>query len=340
MKRISLKDLSAELKVSKATISLVLNNKGDKHGISKATQARVKAKAEEMCYFPNQFARGLRSGQSKTIGLVVADIANPFYATMARYIEDEAAKLEYNLIICSSDEKDEKEMKLLHMLRDRRVDGLIISSTLRKPTKLLELKKLKYPIVLIDREIPKLDVPSVVVNNFKGAYEMTRHLIGMNHKKIAYLSISPNYLSTIRDRIKGYRAAMHDAGIKVNSSWIVHIPFDDVKNSVNDLLPSLLRQSEKFTALFTANNNLAVAALETLNSLGLKIPNDIAMCSFDDIDLFRIINPAITACAQPGKQIAEQSVRLLQSIIEDNGNPALQNLVLDTTLNIRESTMP
>lgn len=340
MKRISLNDLSAELKVSKSTISLVLNNKGDKHGISKATQARVKAKAEEMCYFPNQFARSLRSGQSKTIGLVVADIANPFYATIARYIEDEAAKLGYNLIICSSDEKDENEHRLLHMLRDRRVDGLIISSTLRKPTKLLELKKLNYPIVLIDREMPKLDVPSVVVNNFKGAYEMTRHLIEMNHKKIAYLSISPNYLSTIRDRIKGYRAAMHEAGIKVNSSWIINIPFDDVKNSVNNLLPALFEQSENFTALFTANNNLAVAALETLNKRKIKIPQDIAMCSFDDIDLFRIINPAITACAQPGKEIAERSVKILQNLIENNGNQIVENVVLETTLNIRKSTRP
>lgn len=339
MKRVSLSDMSADLKVSKTLISLVLNGKGDKHGISKQTQARVKARATEMNYFPNQMARGLRLGKSGTIGLIVADIANPFYAVIARHIEDEANKIGYNLIICSSDEKDEKELRLLKMLRNRQVDGFIVSSTLRKPQGLLELKKFNYPIVLIDRDIPRLDVPTVLVDNYSGAYEMTKHLIEMGHKKIAHLSITPNYLSTIRDRIRGYRAAMNDSGFRVQSDWVIEVPFDNVTQAVETMLPVVLKKPKTVTALFTANNNLAVAALDTIRKNGIRIPEELAICSFDDIDLFRLFDPPITACAQPGKEIAEASVLLLKRLIDDPVNRNnVDSIMLDTTLNIRKST--
>jgi len=339
MKRVSLADLSSELHVSKTLISLVLNNKGDQHGISKTTQAKVIAKAAEMNYFPNQMARGLRIGKSGTIGLIVADIANPFYAVIARYIEDEVNKLGYNLIICSSDEKDEKEFRLLRMLRDRQVDGLIVSSTLRKPNALLELKRLGYPIVLIDRDMPKLGVPTVLVNNHKGAYEMTRHLIAHGHKKIAHVSLSPNYLSTIRDRVKGYRDAMKDAGIRISSRWIINVPFDDVPAAVERILPEAIKQPGGATAIFTANNNLAVAVLGTLRNHSYRIPEDVALCSFDDVDLFRFSHPPITACEQPSRDIATESVRLLSRLIDQKGSPeGIENVILETTLNPRPST--
>ncbi|MFO7723580.1 MAG: LacI family DNA-binding transcriptional regulator [Bacteroidales bacterium] len=339
MKRVSLADLSSELHVSKTLISLVLNNKGDQHGISKATQAKVIAKAAEMNYFPNQMARGLRIGKSGTIGLIVADIANPFYAVIARYIEDEVNKLGYNLIICSSDEKDEKEYRLLRMLRDRQVDGLIVSSTLRKPNALMELKRLGYPIVLIDRDMPKLGVPTVLVNNHKGAYELTRHLISQGHKRIAHVSLSPNYLSTIRDRVKGYRDAMKDSGIRISSRWVINVPFDDVPEAIERVLPEVIKQPGGATAIFTANNNLAVAVLGTLRNHGFRIPEDIALCSFDDVDLFRFSHPPITACEQPSREIAAESVRLLSKLIEQKASSeGIESVLLNTTLNLRSST--
>ncbi len=341
MKRVSLADVANELKVSKTLVSLVLNEKGDQHGISKLTQARVLAKAEELNYFPNQMARGLRMGKSGTIGLIVADIANPFYATIARKIEDETNKAGYNLIICSSDEKDEKELRLLKMLRDRQVDGLIVSSTLQRPNALADLKRLGYPIVLIDRSIPRLDVPAVLVDNYQGAFNLTKHLVSLGHKRIAHLSLSPAHISTLRDRLKGYRDAMKEAGIKVQSQWILNIPFDDVRGTVERELPGMISEKKGVTALFTANNNIAVAALEVIRNLGLKIPDDVAFCSFDDIDLFRLCDPPVTACAQPREEIATEAVRILKDLIRksDNGETnSVNNLVLSTTLEIRPST--
>ncbi len=340
MKRVSLADLSEQLHLSKTLISLVLNNKGDRHGISKATQARVLAKAAELNYYPNPMARGLRMGCSGTIGLIVADIANPFYASIARHIEDEAARLGYNLIICSSDENDEKEIRLLTMLRDRQVDGLIVSSTLRKAHPLLAIRKLNYPIVMIDRNIPKLDIPSVLVDNFQGAYDLTKHLIETGHTRIAHLSISPNYLSTIRDRLRGYREAMKEAGIRVQSAWLLDIPFDSVTDSVKAMLPPLFRQPTGVTAIFTANNNLAVAALGTIRKYNLRIPDDIAIASFDDIDLFRLYNPPVTAISQPNKEIAREAVILIKDMIDKRSpqNDAT-TIMLKTTLHIRPSTV-
>lgn len=340
MKRISLADLSARLNVSKTLVSLVLNHKGDKHGISKKTQARVFALAEELNYFPNQMARGLRLGKSGTIGLIVADIANPFYAMIARYLEDEVNKLGYNLIICSSDEKDEKEIKLIKMLRDRQVDGLIVSSTLKKASPLMELKSLNYPIILIDRDIPKLQVPSVLVDNHKGAYEMTKHLIDSGHRRIGYLSITPGYLTTIQNRLQGYRDAMKEAGIRVQKGWVMEVPFDQVSESVEGVLPAIISQQKNITALFTANNNLAVAALDTIRRHNISIPEQLAICSFDDIDLFRLFEPPITACAQPAREIASSAVQLLIRTIKDPSRLLpVENIVLETSMNIRRSTL-
>ncbi|HRZ42057.1 MAG TPA: LacI family DNA-binding transcriptional regulator [Bacteroidales bacterium] len=342
MKRVSLADVANDLKVSKTLVSLVLNQKGDQHGISKQTQARVLAKAEELNYFPNQMARGLRMGKSGTIGLIVADIANPFYATIARKIEDETNKAGYNLIICSSDEKDEKELRLLKMLRDRQVDGLIVSSTLQRPNALADLKRLGYPIVLIDRAIPRLDVPAVLVDNYQGAFNLTKHLIDLGHKRIGHLSLSPVHISTLRDRLKGYKDALKAAGIKHQSSWILNIPFDDVRGTVEKELPAMIGGKKGVTALFTANNNIAVSALEVIRNMGLNIPHDMAFCSFDDIDLFRLMDPPITACAQPREEIAIESVKLLKDLIKKVGNgeaASADNLVLSTTLRLRPSTL-
>jgi LacI family transcriptional regulator len=340
MKRVSLSDVAKQLNVSKTLVSLVLNGKGDHHGISKLTQAKVIEKANEMKYSPNQMARGLRLGKSGTIGLIVADIANPFYSKIARQIEDETNKKGYNLIICSSDEKDDKEIRLLRMLRDRQVDGLIVSSTLKRHAPFADLKKLDYPVVLIDRDLPKAEVPTVLVDNYKGAYGMTNHLIDSGHKRIAYLSISPNYLSTIRDRVRGYKHALKDRGIRIQPGWVTEVPFDNVAAAVDEAIPLLLGQHRKITALFTANNNLAVAAMDTMRKLNLKIPEDMAICSFDDVDLFRFCDPPVTACAQPADLIAHEAVKLLMQMIAKEipiNNP--EYVILDTQLNVRPSTL-
>ncbi len=340
MKRVSLADLSKQLKVSKTLISLVLNGKGDQYGISKLTQARVISKADEMGYQPNQLARGLRLGRSGSIGLIVADIANPFYSFIARHIEDEVTKLGYNLIICSSDENEQKETRLLRMLRDKQTDGVIVSSTLRRPNALKDLKKYDCPVVLIDRSVPKTDIPAVLVDNFRGSYEMTQHLIGQGHKRIGYISISPSHISTIRERLKGFKSALKDSGIRPVPERIIEIPFNRVKETADNIIPELVIKNGGVTALVTANNNLAVAVLGALRQSALNVPNDIAICSFDDIAIFRLCDPPVTACSQPSEEIASESVKLIMKLInKELPLDHCENIILDTSLQIRGSSL-
>lgn len=311
MKKVSLSDIAKSLNVSTALVSFVLNGQGGEKGISPRTQQRVIEKAKELNYKPNYIARGLRLGKSNTIGLIVADISNKFYAKIAKRIEEVAAKNNYHLIICSSDEDPEKEIALIEMLRERQVDGLIISTTQKNPTVFTQLKIESFPFVLIDRKLSKLQTNYVGVENFKGAYLATEQLIHNRYQKIALLKVSPSYLSTIKEREAGYKAALRDNQLKVNKKIICEIEFGDLKENVRKLLNELLKSSFGIQAIFSTNNNITIACLEYLNELSIRVPQDMAIVSFDDIELFQLSYPSITAVAQPIEEIGGEAVNVL-----------------------------
>ncbi len=319
MKRISLVDLSEELGVSKSLISLVLNGKGDKYGINKETQKKVLKVAKAMNYKPNVMAKGLRTGHSNTIGLIVANIANPFYAYIARKIEDETSSHGYNLFICSSDENAEKEKNLIKMLIDRNVDGLIISSTLRNSKFFKELQSNSFPFVLIDRHFSKFKTNEVHIDNFEGAKQITTHLIRSGHKKIACLSVSPEHISSLKKRKEGFLAAIKEEGLNVTNNTIVEIPYNEIIKKTEEQVKALLQKKEPPTAFFTTNNLLATATMLALKKLDKKIPQDIALVTFDNIEIFEMTDPPITAVAQPQEEIAKKAVELLMQCIKDDG---------------------
>ena len=338
MKKISLSDVASSLGVSKALVSMVLNNRGNEMGISAETQKRVLAKVKELNYRPNQFARGLRLGKSNTIGLIVADISNPFYSRIARNIEDNCSKHGYNLMICSSDENEEKETSLMHMLLERQVDGLIISTTQSTSKDVAFLKEDNFPFVLIDRFFPNIDSNYVVIDNYYGAFTATEHLINMGYTRIAQMTISPSHLSSLKERSRGYTDALKKHGIKVNKNLTSLIPFGDIKKNVYEHLKFLLSAPQNTQALFLANNNLTVACLECINEMKLRIPHDIAIVSFDDIDLFRVFYPPITAVSQPIDEICKRSVEILLSEINDKENITEKTKeVMQTKLIVRDS---
>jgi LacI family transcriptional regulator len=311
LKKTSLNDIARSLNVSKALVSFVLNGQGSQKGISSETQKKVLAKAKELNYKPNHIARGLRLGKSQTIGLIVADISNKFYAKIAKQVEQVASKHNYNLIICNSDENPEKEVELIDMLKERRVDGIIISTTQKDTAVFAQMKKEKYPFVLIDRNLPRLSTNFVGVDNYTGAFEATGHLIRNGYQKIGLLKISPSWLSTIKDRENGYREAIKQNGMRVNTKLIRTIDFTDIRQTVRTVLRELIQPPYKIDALFSVNNNITVACMEYLNEMGLRIPQDIAIVSFDDIDLFRFSYPTITAIAQPVEEIGKVAVTIL-----------------------------
>lgn len=322
MKKSSLSDIAKSLNVSPALVSIVLNNRGDEKGISLQTQKKVIEKARELRYKPNMLARGLRLGESKTIGLIVADISNVFYSKIAKSIEKIADTHGYNLIFCSSDEDPEKEIRLIDMLRKRQVDGIIVSTSQKTANIFQLLKKENFPFVLIDRPLPRLSSHYVGVDNFAGGFMATEQLIMNGRKRIGFLRISPSYLKNIGDREAGFKAALKKHGIRQKSGNIREIGFNSICQDVKLALTDLLMPPNPVNAIFTSNNNVAVACFEFLNENRVNIPNDVALISFDDINLFRFSNPAITAISQPVEKIGESAFGILLQTIrqEVNGN--------------------
>jgi len=337
VKKTSLSDIAKKLNVSTSLVSFVLNGQGDEKGINTQTQKRVIAKARELNYKPNIMARGLRLGKSNTIGLIVADISNKFYAKIAKRVEEVASENNYHLIICSSDEDPEKEISLIGMLRERQVDGLIISTTQKESSTLAQLKYESFPFVLIDRKLPRLQTNFIGVDNFTGGYLATQQLIKNGYEKIALLKISPSYLSSIREREEGYKSALREHGIRVNNKFIGELSFDDLKNHVRQILSEMLHPSVGIRAIFSLNNNITTTCLEYLHELNIRIPQDIAMVSFDDIELFRLSFPTITAVSQPIEEIGEKAVNLLFEVINGELNGKTRQISLPIELIERRS---
>ncbi len=339
MKKVSLSDIARELGVSKTLVSLVLNGRGDEVGINKETQQRVVAMAEKMNYKPNLVARGLRLGASKTIGLVIPNIANPFFARIARVVEDEADKYGFRVMSVSSDEKPEKEISLIQVLLERQIDGLILATCLKGKEEIRSLKNDKIPFVLIDRHFPQVKTNYVVVDNRAGAFQVVDHLLRQGYRKIGLLKISPSHITPIRLRHQGYHDALKAHGIRYDKKLVKEIPFGSIDEVMEEALRELLQRPVNAEALFFLNNDLTVAGLNVIKKFGLRIPQDVAIVSFDDLQLFRLLYPPITAVAQPWREMGREAVRILMKEIEASRYPEeKEQIVLPPEIRIRKSS--
>ncbi|MEZ4773484.1 MAG: LacI family DNA-binding transcriptional regulator [Bacteroidia bacterium] len=338
MKRTSLADIADALGVSRTLVSMVLNHRGDKNGISSETQKKVWEKARELNYQPNRIARGLRLGKSNTLGLIVADISNSFYARIARSIEDEAVKHGYQLLVSSSDEKESREKDLIERFLERQVDGLIIASTLSDTDTLTGLCQQQVPFVLIDRYFPDIQTNYVIVDNALAAEKMVSYLIENGFSRIGLLTIAPGHISSINDRVSGYKQALTKHGIVFDPDLVREISFDRLNQEVAGAIHSLLSLTKKADAIFALNNHIAVACLESLSELGISIPEEVALVSFDDENLFRFCQPPITAISQPVKEMGKKAFEILnQEINQKESTENNHQIVLPTRLEVRNS---
>jgi len=336
-KRISLDDIAVSLGVSRSLVSLVLNNKDAKHGISAKTKQKVLAKAKELNYKPNHFARGLRLGKSFTLGLIVSDIANGFYSRIARNLEDLAEENGYNLITCSTDEDIERELRLIKLLREKQVDGLIISSSQDNPIEFKRLRAEGFPVVLIDRYFDGLDVPAVVVRNRDGAKQAASHLLEQGYKRPLILAIDPVHVYTIRERCEGFIDEMKSRSI---NPVVVNIPFENPFKGVEDEIEKLLNNNQLPDCIFALNNNLATACLQVLRKHNIDVPKSIGLVSFDDVPYFSFMNPSVTAVSQPIDDISSVAFNTLMTWIKNDQNKLMENpICLPIDFIVRESTI-
>jgi LacI family transcriptional regulator len=338
-KRVSLADIAESLGISKTVVSLVVNDKGNANGISKETQQKVREKIKELNYHPNALARGFRTGKTETIGLIVSDISNRFYSRIARQIEDLAWQNGYSVVICSTDELIEKEKKQVRLLLDRKVDGLIVSSSFSDPAYYNEMFEEGIPHVLIDRLLPGMKSPSVSVDNFGGSQLATRHLINQGIQNILLFATSPEHLSSINDRIAGFKSALKASGIALPDENIIRIPLGKIDESIRDTLQKLYQQGKMPEAIFTLNNISTSGVIKYLSKLSINIPNETALIGFDETVFFSYTKPSISAIVQPIELISEHAFSLLINQIEKKEQNLDLNIVLPVDIIIRDSSV-
>lgn len=313
MKPVSIKDIANRAGVSTTTVSFVLNGKAKEKRISNDLRDQILAIAAELNYRPNHVARGLRTGKTNTIGLMVEDISNPFFANLAKVIEDEADKVGYTVMFCSTENNDHRAGGLLHMLKYRQMDGFIITPTNGLRADVLQLVEEKRPVVLLDRYFPGMESDFVTIDNHAGSYEATKWLLGRGCQKIGIVTILSDLIQ-MENRVKGYLDGLQQANISRNSDLMLELKYELSKKEAVEEIVSFLK-SKKPDALIFMTNYLGILGLEAIRNAGLKLPNDLALVCFDDTDLFRLGNPAVSVIAQPIEEIAKITVQnLMQQI--------------------------
>lgn len=311
-KRTSLNDIAEALNVSKATVSFVLNGKGDQFNISKEKQRLIQEKAKELAYVPNFFAKSLRQGETKTVGLVLPDISNPFYAEISKTIQEKLYDSGYNTFIVNTNDDPELEKVLMKELIQRSIDGMIIAPSNNILELIPILTATHIPVVFTDRPGDE-NADFVGVDN-KLESEKLIQSFSKKPKRLVALVPSPDNVSTIQDRIEGTKIACEKHGIPFE-----YIDISENQDEINLIISEeLKRGTDSFVAL---NNMCTLPTLAALSNANVTIPNDVRMISFDDSRSFSYMNPPISALKQPIHEIALQSVDRLYSRLKEKTAP-------------------
>lgn len=324
-------DVAKRAGVAPVTVSRVLNAAPN---VNSATRARVEQAIAELGYVPNVAARSLRSKRTLTLAFIVPDITNAFWTTVARGVEDAAQSHGYSVLLCNTDEDLDKQQRYLSIMVSQRVDGVIIAPCSPDAGKLATLRRHHIAAVVIDRRIEGWDVDTVYSDSVSGAYALTRHLIGLGHTRIAMLS-GPAGAATAEDRIAGYRLALTEAGIAVEPRLIRRGGFSWHAGSA--LISQILDEGLAPTAIFAANNAIALGVINALGERKLRIPGDIALVCFDDYPYIASFFPFLTVIAQSAYDMGATAARMLLERIESPTSLPARCVVLPVQLIIRHS---
>ena len=335
-KRVTIQRVAQEAGVSPSTVSRVLAGKASVHH---ELRAAVLQTVERLAYRPNQVARSLKIRATCTIGLLINDILNPFYSAVARGVEDLARTASYSVIFCNISENDQLEREALITLHDKAVDGIILAPVGEYNFELLEnLLAMGVRLVQIDRQLPQLKASAILLDNLTAAYQATQHLLERGHTAVGLVNHVPGR-TTLMQREQGYTLALQDAGLAVNPAYICHAAFD--MSNLAAQVRSLLTAPSRPAALLVANNRLAIGVLATIKELRLKIPADVALVVFDDLELFELHTPPITAVAQPAYAMGYKAAELLlKQPADDDSLAATQVITFHPELIVRESSRP
>lgn len=312
---VTIKDIAKELGLSTSTVSRALR---DSYEISEETKKVVLEYAKKINYRPNPIALGLKERRTRSIGVVVCEIANSFFSQAINGMESVAYSKGYNMMISQSNESVEREMFNLQYLASRSIDGLLISvSTETKDFSFLhDLQRRGMPIVFYDRVVGEIDTHKVIVDNVQSAFDATRHLIKKGHRRIAHIANAEG-LSIARERMQGYLKALSSFGITPDERLIKHCPHGGLmQNEVDEAMNQLYKLRVKPDAIFASADKLTTGALRYLNAKKKKVPKDMALVGFSNSDLTDMLNPPLTIVRQPAYEMGQQAMQLLLEMVE------------------------
>lgn len=333
-RQVTLKYIADRLNISPSTVSRVLSRQAKRYRISKKTEDAVLSEAKRLDFSPNQLARGLRLKKTHTLGLVIPDISNPFFASLARYVEREARKSGYAVFLCDSEERTDIEIESLRLMQGRKVDGIIISPVGQSGDHLTRLHKAGLPIVIVDRYSPSMNLPFVTSDNYNGALQGVDYLIENGHRRIACIQGLPDSAPSV-DRVNGYKAALNEHGIELQENQIIGDNFGEQNGYISTKL--LLEQKNKPTAIFSVGNLITLGALKAVTEAGLRVPEDLSIVSFDEQPYSAFLSTPMTTIAQQNETMGQIGVSLLLRQMMVTDKPKQEGIKLPTQLIKRAS---
>ena len=331
----TIKDIAKALNLSPSTVSRALRDHPD---ISLSTKKRVITLADKMDYHPDSIARSLQTKKTKTIGVIVPEIKQPFFASVINGIEEFAFASGYTIIVCQSNETYEREVVYTRTLVSYRVAGLLVS--LSQSTENFDhfkvLRRRNLPVVFFDRVSNEIEASRVVVDDYRGAFDLVTHLIQSGYRRIAHLA-GPKNLSISKFRLKGYKDALEHENLPFNDDLVIYGGLDDTDGIVG--FQKLLNLKPLPDAVFAVNDPVATGAFMTIKEHGLKIPTDIALAGFSNTLMTSLLDPPLTTVEQPSYEIGKTAAQLLMEQINSNDEKFVPKFkVLKTHLIVRDST--
>jgi LacI family transcriptional regulator len=327
---VTMKDVARRARVSTATVSHVIN---ETRFVSDELKARVYRAMRELNYHPNAIARSLRRKKTHNIGMILPDISYPFLAEVARGVEDAGFELGYNVILCDSNGNLEKEATCIGLLQEKKVDGIVFVAAGESSSHVQALIEQGMPMVVCDRELPGIEVDTVIADNVGSGFQATEHLIGLEHRRIGCIA-GPQVLEISNKRVEGHKRALERYGIPLPEELMVRGDFRC--RGGYEAMRELLALDEPPTAIFTCNDLMAIGAICAVSQKKLRIPQDIAVVGCDDIALASFTNPSLTTVTQPKHEMGATAVEMLVERIRDKSKPPTRWL-LPTELVIRDS---
>ncbi len=336
---ITLRDIARALNLSVSTVSRALT---DSYQIGHQTKQRVLAYAKAHQYVPNRLARGLKEGKSRAIGVVVCSIDNNFVAQMLDGIDQYCNSAGYHLIIMQSKESFVQENECIHLLHAGGADGLLISPSYQTTdfSYLQQLQQTGFPVVLFDRLSEGIHTHMVAADHFKGAYQATRHLLENGFRRIAHFN-SNTKLSMASKRFEGYQQALQEAGIQVKEDWIKFIDTSHVAHLNSHLeaaIKEIMNLDEPPDAIFTATDQLSTQCLMKLREMAIAVPHTLGLIGFSNTDMASAFYPSLSTVHQPAFQIGELAAKKLIQLIKNKNADVFETVLLDTHLQVRESS--